>query len=183
MTLRRRQRPRPKEGDGAAAESCAPDPDPVSDSGPADVYRTLAAAGGTLPRVRKVRGDAGGGRGLQGAANGDRRGTERWEWRGVLRCVARPVCPPHPVPLCPPPLPYPTTSPSTPCPTYPPPLIPPYRRVSGSAPPHCPTPWGPTRPPPPPNTPSDRCASRLCPTRAQPRSALCPHAPGKPPPQ
>eukprot|EP00076_Gallus_gallus_P031014 XP_015155756.2 general receptor for phosphoinositides 1-associated scaffold protein isoform X4 [Gallus gallus] len=57
MTLRRRQRLRPKEGDGAAPDRCAadpdPDPGPVPDPGPTDVYRTLAASGGTLPRVRK----------------------------------------------------------------------------------------------------------------------------------
>ncbi|CAN0011802.1 unnamed protein product [Bubo scandiacus] len=46
MTLRRLRRLRPKEEDAAAA--AAPER-----PGPADVYRALAAAGGTLPRVRK----------------------------------------------------------------------------------------------------------------------------------
>ncbi|KAM6395051.1 protein TAMALIN [Rhynochetos jubatus] len=46
MTLRRLRRLRPKEEDAAAA--AAPE-----HPGPADVYRALAAAGGTLPRVRK----------------------------------------------------------------------------------------------------------------------------------
>lgn len=45
MTLRRLRRLRPKEEDAAAAPERP---------GPADVYRALAAAGGTLPRVRKV---------------------------------------------------------------------------------------------------------------------------------
>lgn len=80
MTLRRRQRLRPKEGDGAAPDRCAadpdPDPGPVPDPGPTDVYRTLAASGGTLPRVRKVRGD-GGGRSGSGGCEWDRRETER----------------------------------------------------------------------------------------------------------
>ncbi|XP_065510412.1 protein TAMALIN [Caloenas nicobarica] len=44
MTLRRLRRLRPKEEDAAAAPERP---------GPADVYRALAAAGGTLPRVRK----------------------------------------------------------------------------------------------------------------------------------
>ncbi|XP_066841569.1 protein TAMALIN isoform X1 [Anser cygnoides] len=46
MTLRRLRRLRPKE------EDAAPAPAPER-PGPADVYRALAAAGGTLPRVRK----------------------------------------------------------------------------------------------------------------------------------
>ncbi|XP_068266370.1 protein TAMALIN [Nyctibius grandis] len=46
MTLRRLRRLRPKDEDAAAA--AAPER-----PGPADVYRALAAAGGTLPRVRK----------------------------------------------------------------------------------------------------------------------------------
>ncbi|KAM6307973.1 protein TAMALIN [Podargus strigoides] len=46
MTLRRLRRLRPKEEEDAAA--AAPER-----PGPADVYRALAAAGGTLPRVRK----------------------------------------------------------------------------------------------------------------------------------
>ncbi|KAK4807404.1 hypothetical protein QYF61_027447 [Mycteria americana] len=45
MTLRRLRRLRPKEEDAAAAAPERP--------GSADVYRALAAAGGTLPRVRK----------------------------------------------------------------------------------------------------------------------------------
>ncbi|XP_040437193.1 protein TAMALIN isoform X1 [Falco naumanni] len=47
MTLRRLRRLRPKEEDAAAAAAAPERP------GPADVYRALAAAGGTLPRVRK----------------------------------------------------------------------------------------------------------------------------------
>ncbi|KAM6189208.1 protein TAMALIN isoform 2-T2 [Sarcoramphus papa] len=47
MTLRRLRRLRPKEEDAAAAAAAPERP------GPAEVYRALAVAGGTLPRVRK----------------------------------------------------------------------------------------------------------------------------------
>ncbi|KAM6330778.1 protein TAMALIN isoform 3-T3 [Alca torda] len=59
MTLRRLRRLRPREEDAAAA--AAPER-----PAPAELYRALAAAGGTLPRVRKEGGDAGeeGGRDL-----------------------------------------------------------------------------------------------------------------------
>ncbi|KAM9252188.1 LOW QUALITY PROTEIN: protein TAMALIN [Cariama cristata] len=48
MTLRRLRRLRPKEEEEEEEDAAAPGP-----PGPADVYRALAAAGGTLPRVRK----------------------------------------------------------------------------------------------------------------------------------
>ncbi|KAM6294443.1 LOW QUALITY PROTEIN: protein TAMALIN [Aegotheles albertisi] len=47
MTLRRLRRLRPKEEDAEAAAAAPERP------GPAELYRALAAAGGTLPRVRK----------------------------------------------------------------------------------------------------------------------------------
>ncbi|XP_054033396.1 protein TAMALIN isoform X1 [Dryobates pubescens] len=53
MTLRRLRRLRPKEEDEEDAAAAPPVPEPT---GPADVYRALAAAGGTLPRVRKAAG-------------------------------------------------------------------------------------------------------------------------------
>lgn len=49
MTLRRLRRLRPKEEDEEEEDAAAPER-----PGSADVYRVLAAAGGTLPRVRKV---------------------------------------------------------------------------------------------------------------------------------
>lgn len=56
MTLRRLRRLRPKEEEEEEQDP-APAPAPVPERpGPAAVYRALAAAGGTLPRVRKVGG-------------------------------------------------------------------------------------------------------------------------------
>lgn len=103
MTLRRLRRLRPKE------EDAAPAPAPER-PGPADVYRALAAAGGTLPRVRKVGPPRDGEGSFAGAppplpgfalgrtgsrdryrAGGERGGPVRWGAPGVVGCVPRPA--------------------------------------------------------------------------------------------